>query len=131
MVNQAITPINLAKIIFAACKEIGGEIYFGTDLLIQTLRGSDTYQVEFFNLDQLQCFGMLEMVKVKPLQEGIEWLISEGYLQKIAGAKPLIKMAPGALKRIENADLSKLNELANAVRVWNENLSESTQPSIE
>ena len=119
VLKEIMTSIKLVNLIFDACREIGEKIYFGTDLLLQTLRGSETYQVDFFNLDELQCFGALKMVKAKQLLNAVEWLITDGYLQRIGGAKPIIYVLPNAKKRIESADLSKINALVEVVNSWN------------
>lgn len=115
--QQPLTPVNAAVIILEACQELGAQIYFDEDVLVQTLRGSNTHPVRFFNLKTLQCFGALSEIKAKQLLDAISWLIEGGYMDRADEARPLLLAMPNAFERIKTADLT---EFASILGVWNE-----------
>lgn len=106
--QKNLTPVNVATIILEACQELGAQIYFDEDVLVQTLRGSNTHSVRFFNLKTLRCFGALSEIKAKPLLDAISWLIAEGFMNRADEGRPLLLVAPNALERIKTANLTGL-----------------------
>lgn len=113
--QQPLTPVEAAAIILKACQELGAQIYFDEDVFVQTLRGSNTHPVRFFNLKTLRCFGALSELKAKQLLDGILWLIEDGYIDRVEEDRPLLLVAPNAFERIKTADLA---EFASILGVW-------------
>ena len=110
--SKTLTPLDAATILLNACQEIGEQIYFDEDIFVQTLRGSDTHPVRFFNLKRLRCFETFADVKAKPLLDAIAWLIKEEFIYRAdEGAQTLLLLAPNALERIKTADLMDFAKL--------------------
>ncbi len=105
--QQPLTHVDAATIILEACQELGAQIYFDEDVLVQTLRGSNTHPVRFFNLKTLRRFGALSEIKAKQLLDAILWLIEDGYMDRVDEDRPLLLVAPNAFERIKTADLTE------------------------
>ena len=113
--QQTLTPVNVATTILNACQELGEQIYFGEDVLVQALRGSNTHPVRFFNLKALHCFGKLSEIKAKPLLDAVAWLMREGFIYRADEKRPLLLVALEAMERIKSADLTEFASLLQVV----------------
>jgi ATP-dependent DNA helicase RecQ len=77
---------------------------FGTQLVIDVLKGLKNRKVLEFRLDELTTFGISNMGR-EFLSDVINHLISEGYLHKTATKFPLLNVTPKGLEFVRGASL--------------------------
>lgn len=70
---------------------------FGSSLVAEVLKGSQTKKVKQFGFDRLSTYGLMNEYTLKEIKDIINVLTAEGYLYLTEGQYPLLKIRPKAI----------------------------------
>lgn len=84
-----------AQIVLSCVKRMGER--FGKTFISKVLTGSTDKKVKSFGFDHLSTYGMMKEKTQKQVNEFIEYLIAEGYLQPTNGTYPVLSLTNKAV----------------------------------
>lgn len=77
---------------------------FGTSLVAEVLKGSQSKKVYQLNFNILSTYGLMKEYTLKEIKDIINVLIAEGYLQLTEGQYPLVRLTPKAVPVLKSED---------------------------
>lgn len=89
-----------AQKIFSCIHHMGER--YGTSMISQVLKGSNTKKVNQLGLAKLSTYGIMQEYTLKHIKEVITALVADGYLQPTEDEYPVIKLQEKALFVIKN-----------------------------
>ncbi|MCL4440992.1 MAG: DNA helicase RecQ [Firmicutes bacterium] len=84
-----------AQKIFSCIKHMNER--FGSSLVAEVLKGSQTKKVNQFGFDRLSTYGLMKEYTLKEIKDIINVLIAEGYIYLTEGQYPIVKIGPKAI----------------------------------
>ncbi len=85
--------------------------YYGTSILLNVLRGSQSEKIKERKLDLTPEYGKLKSIKREDLECIVEWLVDNHFILKTKGQYPVLHITPEGLKLENNLSPQKLTAL--------------------
>ncbi len=93
-------------------EEISAKKYYGTTVLTDVLRGSESKRIKNAGLDRLSTYGSLSSLSREYVQTVIEWMIGEHYILRTRGPYPVLHPTYEGRHYSETVTAAKLRSLA-------------------
>lgn len=101
----------LLPIILQCLSHISEKKYYGTTVLVDVLRGSQSKRVKEAHLDEIQEYGVLQAVKREDITLMIEWLIENHFILQTKGPYPVLHPTYDGIHYDETITPQKLKKL--------------------
>lgn len=107
-----ITAKKVAELIIYACTAISKVNDFGTTMTVNVLHGSKNQQIINYQLNKLDCYGVLKSIKTRQIFDVVGFLIEENYLYRTQGQYPILRVnTEKSIEEISDADLAVVAEI--------------------
>ena len=110
------TDLNAALAAILQClSDISARRYYGTEMLLDVLRGSPNERLTAGSLDRTEGYGALKGLSREALSFILEWMIANGYMLRTKGRYPVLHPTDRGLHYSANVSPQKLHALKRAL----------------